>query len=70
MNYEFLRHPSKKIRNCLVGTRYSGFGTRSLDISRLKLSKISIIAFRIPNNEFRLSNYEFFWMDVSKTHNS
>jgi hypothetical protein len=49
-----------KICNCLVGTRYSGFGTRGLDILRLKSSKLSIIAFRIPNSQSRLSNYENF----------
>jgi hypothetical protein len=45
--------------NCLVVTRYSGFGTRNLDILCLKSSKTPIIAFRIPNSQSRLSNYGF-----------
>jgi hypothetical protein len=44
--------------NYLVGTRYSGFGTRNLDILCLKSSKTPIIAFRIPNSQSRLSNYD------------
>jgi hypothetical protein len=43
-------------RNCLVVTRYSGFGTRNCDILCLKLSKTPIIAFRIPNSQSRLTN--------------
>jgi hypothetical protein len=48
----------KNNRNCLVGTRYSGFGTRNLHVLCLKSSKMPIIAFRIPNSQSRLSNYQ------------
>jgi Secretion system C-terminal sorting domain len=52
---------TKKIScNYLVVTRYSGFGTRNLDILCSKLSKTPVIAFRIPNSQSRLSNYNWF----------
>jgi tryptophan synthase alpha chain len=55
--FAFFRFLFYLCRNCLVGTRYSGFGTRNLHILCLKSSKIPIIASRIPNSQSRLSNY-------------
>jgi hypothetical protein len=37
------------LKDCLVATRYSGFGTRDLDALCLKSSKMPTIAFQIPN---------------------